>query len=569
MKMRLMPTVLTLLLVVPVVVVQGCSEAATTAAPAATGDAGDANQADVAALEVAVDAADDASSAVVADADNVADADAAALADSADVVQSIDSAVDTADAAVDAAADVSAISCVPGAKGCEGPKLKTCLTKGNGYSISNCFPGTTCLGGQCKPVAANLIIAFDTSGSMSDDVKIGGGAKCGGNYDVWPDCEYVDPKFAGGCTRMGVSKFVFKQALAKIDETAVHMAMFRFPQTSSATSYPTCSSGHYSGNEQISGDKGDQAIGDSSPLWYWSGLAQIQCVPFPTANVTSVKDAMLLWMDGKESTVTPANPELRPDGSTPLGKTLFYLGEYIRNRVVIDGKPCTSDDSCQNINYVCQQGKCADLNRSCRETVVVIFTDGGEDNSNSYFGPWVQAKRLSSGLFCASDGDCVGGTTCQNVKNCQNDKGVYINCLQDSDCAKGNKCAANTLCLPPSTITGYFCSKGLAPCLPDAVMGQTAYCDGLCVPDPRPGLTVKAASMANNVLRSPDGKPFSVKVIVVDISGSTAASDISGSASLAIAGGGKLLGADASDPSALLQSLDAAFDIKTKKVCGQ
>jgi len=198
-----------------------------------------------------------------------------------------------------------------------------------------------------------------------------------------------------------------------------------------------------------------------------------------------------------------------------------------------------------------------------------MFTDGGEDNNNSYFAPWVQAKRLSSGLFCQSDDDCVGGTTCQNVKNCKSDKGSYINCLQDSDCAKGGKCTANTLCLPPETITGYFCSKGLTPCLPDATAGQAAFCDGLCVPDPRPGIAVKATSMANNVLRSPDGKPFSVNVIVVDISGSTSAADISGSASLAIAGGGKLLGADASDPSALLQSLDAAFDIKTKKICGQ
>ncbi|MBI5610286.1 MAG: hypothetical protein HY902_15520 [Deltaproteobacteria bacterium] len=544
-----------------------CGAPASAPTTAVAPDAADSQ----ASTDAATDSAAEVSaSGVDAGADSAPDAvglDAAPLADGA--------AQDTGDpadavAGVDAAADVSAVSCVPGAKSCEGPKLKTCLSKGNGYSISNCVPGTTCMGGQCKPVAANLIIAFDTSGSMSDDVKIGGVNKCSGNYEQWPDCEYVDPKFAGGCTRMGVSKYVFKQALAKIDETTMRMALFRFPQTSTTSgSYLTCSSGHYSGNEQISGDKGDQSVSDNAPLWYWSGLSQIQCVPFPTANVTSVKDAMLLWMDGKESMTTPVNPELRPDGSTPLGKTLFYLGEYIRNRVIIDGKPCTDTDSCQNINYVCQDGACVDPNRSCRETVVVMFTDGGQDNTNTYFAPWVQAKRLSSGLFCQSDADCVGGTTCQNVKNCKSDKGSYINCLQDSDCAKGGKCTANTLCLPPETITGYFCSKGLTPCLPDATAGQAAFCDGLCVPDPRPGINVKATTMANNVLRSPDGKPFSVKVIVVDISGSTSAADISGSASLAISGGGKLLGADASDPSALLQSLDAAFDIKTKKICGQ
>lgn len=485
----------------------------------------------------------------------------------ADIAPASDGAA-AADAA-DIAGDVSEVKCTPGEKACEGPKLKSCLPKGNGWSISNCYPGTTCGGGKCIPVAANLIIAFDTSGSMSDPVKQGGVNKCPSGYSTWPDCEYTDPKFAGGCTRMGVSKAVFKQALSKIDESLVHMALFRFPQTSSSTSFPTCESGYYNGNDKITADNGAQSVGDASPLWYWNGLKEIMCVPFPPNAATNVKDAMALWMDGKESKGPPANPELRPDGSTPLGKTMFYLGEYIRNRVVIDGRECTDDESCHNVNYHCQAGKCVDPNRSCRETVVVLFTDGGESNSNSFFAPWVQAKRLAMGLGCDTDADCSGGATCQSIKNCKNDKGILVNCLADSDCAKGGKCLANTLCLPKETITGFFCSKGLTPCVPGAAVGDAAFCDGVCVPDPRPGLVVKASNMADNVLRSPDGKPFSVKVIVVDISGSTSASDISGSASIAISGGGKLLGADAGDPDALLQSLDAAFDIKTKKVCGQ
>jgi hypothetical protein len=81
-------------------------------------------------------------------------------------------------------------------------------------------------------------------------------------------------------------------------------------------------------------------------------------------------------------------------------------------------------------------------------------------------------------------------------------------------------------------------------------------------------LYAKATKDEDNVLRSFDGKPFQVRVIVVDISGSANASDIKGSASIAIAGAGKLLGADASDPQALISTLDSAFDIKQKKVCG-
>ena len=63
-------------------------------------------------------------------------------------------------------------------------------------------------------------------------------------------------------------------------------------------------------------------------------------------------------------------------------------------------------------------------------------------------------------------------------------------------------------------------------------------------------LYAKATKDEDNVLRSFDGKAFQVRVIVVDISGSTNVSDIKGSASIAIAGAGKLLGADASDPTA-------------------
>jgi hypothetical protein len=528
--------------------------------------AGDVDLADTA--TPAADAVADSSSETEGDGAALTDAvvDAAAVADSlADA--GADAAADGADGAVDAAADVSKVSCTPGTQSCEGPKLKTCLPKGDGFALSNCYPGTTCEAGKCVTVANNLIIAFDTSGSMDEAVKVGGVGKCSGNFDLWPDCEYVDPKFAGGCTRIGVSKAVFKQALGKIDETKVHMAMFRFPQKLTNAS-PTCTSGYYSGNTKISGDTGDQAVTPTTPAWYWNNLDEVMCVPFPSDGTAKVKDAMNLWMDGVENKGAPPNPELRANGSTPLGKTLFYVGEYIKNRVVIDGKPCTDDASCQNVNYKCVAGKCSDPSRSCRDTVVVLFTDGGESNSSSFFAPWVQAKRLSTGLACGSDGDCVGGATCQTVQNCKGTSGFITNCQSNSDCASGQKCTSKTMCLPKEVVTGWFCSKGGAPCLPGAAPDTPAYCNGVCVQDPRPLLEVSAADPKNNVLRDFNGKPFGVRVIVVDISGSTSVADITGSGSIAFAGGGKLLGADASDPSAMLQSLDAAFDLKNKKICG-
>lgn len=516
---------------------------------------------DATADAAAADAAGDADDAL---GDGSGLSDAPALTDAA--VDAVSDGAADADA-VDAAADVSKVSCTPGTQSCEGPKLKTCLPKGDGYALSNCYPGTTCESGKCVTVANNLIIAFDTSGSMDEAVKVNGVSKCSGNFDLWPDCEYVDPKFAGGCTRIGVSKAVFQQALGKIDESKVHMAMFRFPQklTNSA---PSCTSGYYSGNTKISGDSGDQAVTPTTPAWYWNNLDEVMCVPFPADGAAKVKDAMSLWMDGIENKGAPPNPELRANGSTPLGKTLFYVGEYIKNRVVIDGKPCSDDASCQNVNYKCVAGKCSDPSRSCRDTVVVLFTDGGESNSNSFFGPWVQAKRLSTGLACGSDADCVGGATCQTVQNCKGASGFITNCQANSDCGSGQKCTSKTMCLPKEVVTGWFCSKGGAPCLPGAAPDTPAYCNGVCVQDPRPVLDVSAADPKNNVLRDFNGKPFGVRVIVVDISGSTSVADITGSGSIAFAGGGKLLGADASDPTAMLQSLDAAFDVKNKKICG-
>ena len=489
-----------------------------------------------------------------------------------------DAADIAADVAVDAKADVEGLPCKPATQTCEGAKLKTCLSKGDGFTLSNCFPGSTCNKGTCVPVENNLIIAFDTSGSMNDAVKVAGANKCQTGYSTWPDCEYVDPKFAGGCTRMGVSKFVFKQALAKIDDQQVRMALFRFPQTQNKFG-PSCASGYYTGSGVITGNN-DAVLGTTpdQPGWFWNGLSEIMCVPFPPNPAVAIKDAMLLWMDGKESLAAagvPANPELRPTGSTPIGKTLFYIGEYIRQKVIIDGKPCAADADCANVNYQCKNQKCVDPNRSCRETVLVLFTDGGEANNNTYFGPWVQAKRLSTGLGCQINSDCAPGATCQTVQKCQNTAGTIIDCQADKDCAIGKTCKPATLCLPKESVTGWQCSAGMAPCLPDATSGA-AFCasPAVCVQDPRPMLTAAAidpgtkALTADNSLKSYDGKPFSVKVIVVDISGSVDVKAISASASIAIAGGGKLLGADAGDPEALLNSLDAAFDIKTKKVCG-
>ncbi len=462
--------------------------------------------------------------------------------------------------------------CSSGQTKCAGAKLATCGVFEDGWIETNCFPGTTCSEGKCVPVSNNLIIVFDTSGSMGGKVP-----GCSASGQSPPTC---DP--TKNCTRMDISKQVFTSALGKIDDKVTRMALFRFPQKLYKKSSLSCTSGYYSGASTVSGEQSpgpsNQQSVDQNSTWFWLSVNETLCVRFPPDGNFKSKEKILKWMDGTETITNTGgtcsnsssickpvagcdgsccagscwkhtDPELRQTGGTPIGKTLFYVGEYLKNVVVIDGKECGTDKDCDNVNYTCKKaspgdakGKCKDPARTCRETVVVLFTDGGQGNSNTFFAPWVQAKRLGHGLCCQNDSDCVGGTV-ENPTVCKSGK-----------------------CLPKTAITGYYCTDDMSPCLPSSVAGDATYCKSLCVKDPLPTLTACASNPQHNVLRSPDGKPFGVRLNVVDISGST---NLSGSMSISIAGNGTLLGADASNPDKFLQTLSAVFDIKNKKVCNE
>ena len=492
---------------------------------------------------------------------------------------------------------------------CEGAKLATCGVQEDGWIISNCFPGTTCSEGKCVPVKNNLIVVFDSSGSMTAKVALNcycgsdctkpehkdkkkcsdflckpgqGGCtlkNCNTN-GVWPACDPYD-----GCSRMNVSKLVFSAALDKIDASTTRMALFRFPQKIKKTG-SSCTSGYYSGAGYVSGEispgpKDAQFVDDGS-AWFWTSVNETMCVDFPPDDQFPTKQKMKKWLDGSEamqaqgtcpnpsSICKPVagcagacctntcyvhtDPELRPTGGTPIGKTLFYVGEYLRNRVVIDGKKCYKDADCDNVNYQCKSGVCKDPARSCRDTVVVLFTDGGQSNSpTQYFSPWNQAKRLGMGLACQTDDDCVGGSKCKTLLINGADKGKYC---QSAFSESGG--------------IDTFCTKSNKPCLLNAEpeKDKELYCEppGQCVRHPQYLLEAKASDMKNNVLRSPDGKPFGVRVHVVDIS---AQPNLTNSMNVAMAGNGKLLGADAADPDTFLASLNAVFDIKNLKVCGE
>lgn len=580
--------------------------------PAATGAGSDTAGADDALGDAAIDG-DTLADGTQSDGSAATDADPTdgGAGDAAGVDAQEDAWIATDSNVIDAGPDTFGQKvCSSGDVKCDGAKLATCGALEDGWILSNCFPGQTCSAGKCVPVKNNLIVVFDSSGSMTAGVKLGCwcGSGCSEDKTVCPTflckgtsptgctqkpCPLIQPPACDpslGCSRMDISKMVFSAALDKIDASTTRMAMFRFPQalkqgTSNVTS---CTSGFYTGKSTLSGEQSpgpkDQQSATPSSAWFWPSINETLCVPFPADGNYPSKAKMKKWMDGTEAmaiaTASCANPssickpvlgcdgaccsnkcyhhtdpELRPTGGTPIGKTLFYVGEYLRNAVIIDGKKCTSDADCNNVNYACKQGVCKDPARSCRSTVVVLFTDGGQSNSaTNYFAPWVQAKRMSTGLKCQGDQDCVGDSKCLPLGG----KPTDLHCQYDFAASGG---------------IDTFCSTTGAACLPtETDQTQKLYCPGQCVRHPQYLLTGQSAgstgtvTAANNVLRSPDGKPFGVKVHVVDIS---AQAVLTNSMSLALAGNGKLLGADAADPDKFLESLNSVFDIKNIKVCGE
>ena len=228
------------------------------------------------------------------------------------------------------------------------------------------------------------------------------------------------------------------------------------------------------------------------------------------------------------------DPELRGVGFTPIGKSLFYAGEYFRHQVLVEGKACMADADCASPHHTCVDGLCHDPLHECRPNVVVLLTDGGETedrDSGTFFHPRAQAKRLHYGLGCAGDADCAGGATCQ-AGSCQPPLLPYPDGTQMCS-VFGIPCAADGDCISP-------CTGGQCPvtCGPARVDGMTQ------------GEAGRITDQA--------GHPVSLTLHVVDASGVDG-----GNADLAAYGGGLHVSVDLVDVDALVQRLQPLLDTKT------
>jgi hypothetical protein len=391
-------------------------------------------------------------------------------------------------------------------------------------------------------------LVFDTSGSMTDVVGKGTAAP-------WPQCEQFDAPL----TKMGLSKLAFHTALQEVSPDAARWGLARFPQRAAFVPAPNCQSGYYEANPSglVTGDP--QKHSSAGPGdWFSANLEEVVVAPIPV--VGSGIAEVLRWLDGKESVeviegltcaecpgfcgygcFAHTDPELRGDGSTPLGRTLYYAGEYLRRYVLVDGKPCKVASDCGSPHYSCLAGQCFDPAGACRRTEIVLFTDGDETedtSEQSFFNPVNQAKRLFAGLACAQDLDCAPGSTCE----------AGLCSPQGADTLVGAILATEGAGICPGEFKS--CSLG--------AFGACA--EGSCVPVAHAYFDTEENVQA---LYSFLGQPLRVRVNVIDAN--PAASPLN--QLIALWGGGEYVHATNGDPAQILGAIESLTIAKPSGDC--
>jgi MYXO-CTERM domain-containing protein len=232
--------------------------------------------------------------------------------------------------------------------------------------------------GLAAPVRAqslrpNILVVFDTSGSMLDGANKDGSTLCGG---------------AGTTSRIFSLKKAMRDALAEVGTDEANFGLLRYPELEVPSQSPVCSQGHYNNDKTTALPVGCTAgCGNSCECgcrmpthstettygpWFDNGYRSALVVDVtqrpaglkPVAADFDPADGNIAdvyrWIDNTEDTTTGtsiSDPELRTHANwyTPIGRSLFYARMYFDNYV----KP-------------------ADPKASCRTNIVIFVTDGAE-----------------------------------------------------------------------------------------------------------------------------------------------------------------------------------------------
>ena len=446
------------------------------------------------------------------------------------------------------------IICEPDATTCQSGQKVRCNSLGTAWVVVPCAETDVCLGGECVFVQPNILLLVDTSYSMnrrigSDETP----AACTGEEGcppwTFPDCD--DPEAPG--TRMGVVKTILQELAEDSEKAGLRLALQRFPQAHGANG--GCATGHYKSKVTMSGDNDAHDATDED--WFQIYLNEVIIVPFDSVGASGA-DAINTWCDFEETVVstggdcttdeecpdgfcqfggcmTHDEPELRGMGDTPLGRSLFYAGEYLRRSVFVEGAPCESASDCGSPHHLCVEGACHDPLGKCRSTRIIVFTDGVESvnhDLDDFYHPRVQAKRLHYGLGCEALDECLGGSTCEGGI-CRAPEGVVeedakactiyeVACDQDEDC-------------------------------PAFACGSGQQCPGNC----REAAVTHIDGAGGDRITDAGGRPVSVQIHVVDASGIDGANEY-----IAAYGGGEHVSVDLGTPSTIVASVLPLLDAK-------
>ncbi|NUN16610.1 MAG: hypothetical protein HUU55_23535 [Myxococcales bacterium] len=442
------------------------------------------------------------------------------------------------------------IVCDPGTVICVNKlTVAKCDPFGSAYYPAPCLKGYQCVDGICKSAQANVLILFDTSSSMTS----------GGGGGAWPACDFP----ATPTTKFGHSKKAFTDVLGKNQKNPARFFLLRFPQQENFIMDPFCPSGYVQGIGNMTGDTGEHEPALGAP-WFIDNHKQVVVVGAGSEEGDNL-NTVLSWLDFYESAhfvadtacdncdgicgnggcIVHSDPELRTSSGTPLGKTMFYAGEYVRQFVSIEGKPCDETNPCSNSHYECVDGFCHDEAANCRETVLVVFTDGADSQNSAptdYFNPINQAKRFNLGLGCQTATDCVPGAQC-----------IGGTCLPAgvSDYAK--------MLVDPTVGT---CDNSLTPCsiaTPNSCPTVGAQCKKV--------LNTFTDSQGVQLLRGYNGKPIRIRVHVIDAALFGGEANAESNRDTALFGGGLYIPVNAEVAAELTKAISLVTDPKPNLGC--
>ena len=240
-----------------------------------------------------------------------------------------------------------------------------------------------------QPVKPNILLIFDTSGSMIYPNYDGDGSPlCNGN---------------GQANRIYQLKEAIRNAVLYVGTDEVNFGLARFPAQVDPNAAPVCPQGRYyvvhdPPGPQGAGGYGSNSLDNSYDAWYgvylttgckmsthvgettygaWFTAGESETIVVPVTDPVSGSydpsdgniPYILQWLDGEETASggVMTNQEIRVKSNTsdptnilfwtPLGRSLFYARMYFQNQVIPGENPSVLP---------------------CRNNIIILITDGEE-----------------------------------------------------------------------------------------------------------------------------------------------------------------------------------------------